>query len=108
MTHPCADHMSSCDHCYRCESGECCRTPLPGSTVYRTPVVAQPDPLHEAVLQDASRAGPSLSQLVRAEGLRPSIAGLLLPGPPAASIPHHSRKEAEDVYVPVVVSRSTA
>jgi hypothetical protein len=24
MTHPCADHLATCDHCALCESGVCC------------------------------------------------------------------------------------
>jgi hypothetical protein len=93
-SHPCADHMASCDHCYRCDVlGECCRTPLPGVAV-RPPVVAvQRDVLHDAVIEDARSAAPTLSQLVRAEGVRPRLAGLLLPGPPVGSIPNESRKE---------------
>jgi hypothetical protein len=98
MTHPCAAHMASCDHCYRCDVlGECCQTSLPGVAVHPPVVVVQRDVLHDAVIEDSRRATPSLSQLVRAEGIRPRLAGLLLPGPPVESNPNDSRKEA--VYV---------
>ena len=98
MTHPCASHMASCDHCYRCDVlGECCQTPAPSQAVCPPVVVVQRDVLHDAVIEDARRAAPSLSQLVRAEGVRSRLAGLLLPGPPVEPIPNHSRKEA--VYV---------
>lgn len=97
MPHACADHMASCDHCYRCDVlGECCQTPLPGVAV-RPPVVVQRDVLHDAVIEDSKSAAPSLSQLVRAENIRPRLAGLLLPGPPAEPIPNNSGKES--VYV---------
>jgi hypothetical protein len=100
MTHPCASHMASCDHCYRCDVlGECCMTPVPGEAVHPPVVVVQRDVLHDAVIEDARSAAPTLSQLVRAEGVRPRLAGLLLPGPPLEPIPNHSRKEA--VIVPV-------
>lgn len=104
-SHPCADHMASCDHCYRCDVlGECCRTPLPGQAArVPVPVVVQRDVLHDAVIEDARSAAPSLSQLVRAEGVRPRLAGLLLPGPPVESITNHSRKEP----VSVPVARTT-
>jgi hypothetical protein len=102
MTHPCAGHMASCDHCYRCDVlGECCaQTPAPGlSARPPTAVVVQRDVLHDAVIEDPKRAAPTLGQLIRAEGIRPRLAAALLPGPPAESIPDHSGKEA--VYVPV-------
>jgi hypothetical protein len=96
MTHPCADHP--CDHCYRCDVlGECCQTPLPGVAV------VQRDVLHDAVIEDARKAAPSLSQLVRAEGVRPRLGGLLLPGPPDASpvsTPYNQQKEAIRVAIP--------
>jgi hypothetical protein len=90
--------MASCDHCDRCESGECCQTPLPGLAVRPPVVVVQRDVLHDAVIEDAKRAAPSLSQLVRAEGVRPRLAGLLLPGPPAESTPVHVHKEVIRIH----------
>ena len=104
MPHPCDGHMASCDHCYRCDVlGECCQTPVPSQAVHPPVVVVQRDVLRDAVIEDARSAAPSLSQLVRAEGVRPRLTGLLLPGPPAEPIPHHSRKEA----VHVLAARTT-
>lgn len=103
-THPCTGHMASCDHCYRCDVlGECCQTPVPGVAVRPPIVVVQRDVLRDAVIADARKAAPSLSQLVRVESIRPRLAGLLLPGPPAESIPDHSREESVRVPVARVV-----
>jgi len=102
MTHPCDGHP--CDHCYRCDVlGECCQTPAPGQAVRPLATVAQADALHDAVVQDALSAAPSLSQLVRAESVRPGLAGLLLRGPLAESTPAHVEKEA----IRVLAARTT-
>lgn len=100
--HPCSGHP--CDHCYLCDVlGICCLTvptTQPPGVAAASPKV--PDVLHDAVVQDAT-AAPSLSQLVRAEGVRPRLAGLLLPGPSAAPIHDHSGKET----VRVLAARTT-
>lgn len=70
---------------------------MPSQAVRPPVVVVQRDVLHDAVIEDSKSAAPSLSQLVRAEAVRPRLAGLLLPGPPAEPIPNHSGKES--VYV---------
>jgi hypothetical protein len=93
MTHPCTDHP--CDHCYLCDVvGICCMTVAAGRRVAaEAQSPAPPDVLHDAIVQDAKTA-PSLPELIRAEGVRPRLAGLLLPNRVAEPIPDDSRKEA--------------
>lgn len=68
MTHPCADHYATCDHCYQCDVlGICC-----AST--RTPAAAQPidlpdDDLIEAFARDA-HVGHPLRRAMELDQLR--------------------------------------
>jgi hypothetical protein len=103
MSHPCDGHP--CDHCYQCDVlGICCMTVTEPQHVSaaQASVIAQPDVLHDAVVQDAKSA-ISLRELVRIEAQRPHLAGLLLPHPDAEPVPNDSRKEA----IRVLAARTT-
>jgi hypothetical protein len=93
--HPCADHP--CDHCYLCDVvGICCQSAQAAQHVSDSRPAAQPDPLHDAIVQDA-KAVTGLSELVRIEARPPNLAGLLLPGLTAQPFPHDPRKETVHV-----------
>lgn len=97
MTHPCADHFASCDHCYSCEVLGICCAAVPNAQ--RSSIEAQgatsPDVLHEAIVQDANTA-PNLLELIRSKS-DPRRAHLLMPGPISEPISHDFRKEP--IYV---------
>lgn len=110
MTHPCADHMEQCDHCYSCDVlGVCCQTMQPSARSRPETVFRQRAPgeeLRDAILAEAGTVA-SLGALVRQEAASQPVAPvLLLPSMPlslpeaAEPIPDDdSRKEAVYVHV---------
>ena len=100
MSHPCAGHMATCDHCFCCEKLHiCCATiPIVVRERLEADVAPPPDPLYAAVLAHAKTVR-SLPELVRQEAARagalPASSRLgLLSGRLAEPIPSDSRKEA--------------
>ena len=108
MTHPCTDHMASCDHCYLCDVvGICCASVSPAERAqleaeYRRPrcrlaaaVVIEAGTiliLRELVRRDAER---------RQLGLSPPVSRpLLRPAPADLQLLSDSRKEAIRVPIP--------
>ena len=106
MTHPCADHMADCDHCYTCDVlGVCCATVAPGRA-RQSEAQARSERLHEAIIVDAGTV-PGLADLIRLEIERerspkslPMPSLLSLPKADAERTPTDSRKEATYVHAP--------
>lgn len=103
MTHPCADHAASCDHCFVCDGlGICCASLLPAQrALLLASAPAHWDRLRAAIAQDAQTA-VSLSELVRSEPrLLPAATRLGLCAAPAAdAVSHHSQKEVDLHVIP--------
>jgi hypothetical protein len=107
MTHPCAEHMASCDHCALCEAGLCCASVSPAERArleseYRRPYAA----IAAAIVAEAGTI-PTLRELVRRDAERrrlsaspPDWRTLLRPAPADAQLLSDSRKEATYVVVP--------
>ena len=100
MSHPCAGHMATCDHCFCCDVlGICCATiPAEARARLEAGVAPPPDPLYAAVLADAKTI-VTLAELVRREARQPKAlsapARLSLPsGQVAEPDPTNSLKEA--------------
>src|SRR5450759_960881 len=106
MTHPCADHLSFCDHCVCCDVvGICCQT-IPPEVCARLEADAARDGLRAAIEAEAGTV-PSLRELVcldaerqRPAPLLPAPSPLVLPRSAAEHIPNDSRKEAIHVLAP--------
>lgn len=65
--HPCADHMASCDHCYRCDVlGECCANHPTGDLVTQAVRLGDLARLRSAIERDLTGC-VSLSDLIRTE-----------------------------------------
>jgi hypothetical protein len=70
MTHPCASHIQTCDHCALCEAGVCCAG---FSAQQRTQLIAliqaerQATQFHQAVAAEAERRVEHFRQAVTAE-----------------------------------------
>lgn len=105
MTHPCADHMASCDHCWLCdELGVCCASV---SAAQRTQLeAARNEPYAGLVAVIVSEIGrvPTLAELLRADVERqrlgralPATPPLQLPALASESLPIESRKESNHV-----------
>jgi hypothetical protein len=100
MSHPCVDHLASCDHCYLCDVvGVCCATISPAQRAQlEAGDSAQRERLYAAITQDAGTV-PSLPELMRrdARHSRALSAAARLgldPAPTADPLSHDSRKEA--------------
>lgn len=105
MTHPCADHMGSCDHCYLCdEVGVCCASISAADRARQEAErAASTDRLPAAIRRDA-QAVPGLPELVRREAgagaLNPAAGGLLTGSPTSDPLSHDPREEAPSESVP--------
>ena len=76
MSHPCQDHMATCDHCYSCEVLHvcCCASDSGLARVMAGP--SDLDVMSEAVKEDA-HSHLSLSDLIRADQRIRSITELI-------------------------------
>lgn len=114
MTHPCADHFDTCDHCAICEAGVCCATLSPKQRAQlESRQQSESERFRYAVIQEGQGI-PAFADLVRAEAELEGVGALLLGSvqpalPPAPSIPlpnavpNDSRKEVN--YVVATHSR---
>jgi hypothetical protein len=109
MTHPCADHLATCDHCPICEAGVCCAGL---SAQQRTQLIAliqaelRSQRFHRAVTAEASRTF-TLAELVQIETERQVLGAplhsaavpVLSAAAESAPAPATARKEAVRVLV---------
>lgn len=86
MTHPCAGHMASCDHCYLCEILKICCASVPAGQRMRLEAEhrAQHD-LRVAIAKEAETT-PSLGALVAADAEHDRSTHAL-PAAPTAELP---------------------